>query len=143
MSKYKFSLSPKARKQAEWALESYHEDLRQLERYKLDLMPSGTANYNFTGGGRSSEPGTPTENIAIKFLTSAYILNTERCIKAVDRVLEYCDDTDKKMIELVYWSKTYTIEGAGRRANLSRSAAYYRINDILCAVALEMGLVSV
>lgn len=142
MSKYKFSLSAPVKSYVEWQLEHYHEDKRQLEQYKLDLMPAATANYNFNGGGRSSEPGNPTERAAIKMLTNPYILNTERSINAIEAVLSRCDETDIKIITMVYWKRTHTVSGAGMKAGLSQSGTYLRINKILCTVALELGLIS-
>lgn len=142
MSKYKFSLSAPVKSYVEWQLEHYHEDKRQLEQYRLDLMPASTANYNFNGGGRSSEPGNPTERAAIRMLTNPYILNTERSIKAIEAVLERCDEADKKLIELVYWKKSHTVYGAVMRVNYSTKTGYRHLNDILCSIALELGLVN-
>lgn len=142
MSKYKFSLSAPVKSYVEWQLEHYHEDKRQLEQYRLDLMPTATANYNFNGGGRASEPGNPTERAALKMATNPYILATERSIRAIDAVLERCDETEKKLVELVYWRKSHTVFGAAMKVNYSTKTAYRHINSILCSIALELGLVS-
>ena len=53
------------------------------------------------------------------------------------------DELDKKLIDLVYWKQEYTVEGAGMKIGLSRSAAYQRINKILGMIAFELGYVSV
>jgi len=142
LSKYKFSLSAPVKSYVEWQLEHYHEDKRQLEQYRLDLMPSATSNYNFNGGGRSSEPGNPTERAAIRMLTNPYILNTMRCIEAIEKTLDQCDDTDKKLIELIYWRKTHTAAGEGMVSHLSQTGVYTRLNRIHYLIALEFGLIS-
>ncbi len=142
MSKYKFSLSAPVKSYVEWQLEHYHEDKRQLEQLKSEMIPSATANYEFNGGGRASEPGNPTERAAIRMLTNPYILNTERSIKAIEAVLSRCDDADKKLIELVYWKKSHTVYGAVMRVNYSTKTGYRHLNDILCSIALELGLVN-
>jgi hypothetical protein len=51
--------------------------------------------------------------------TNPYILATERSIRAIDKVLGGCDETDIKLIELVYWRRTHTVVGASNRANIS------------------------
>ena len=142
MSKCSFSLNPKIKGYIEWQIEHYHEDKRQIEEYKKDLMPSATASYSLTAGCSKGEVGNSTEKTAIKIMSNTYILSTERSIKAIDSVLCQCDDADKLLIDLVYWRRTYTVEGAGVCIGLSRRAAYYRINKLLCAVAAEMGLIT-
>lgn len=126
----------------EWQLEHYHEDKRQLEQYRLELMPASTANYNFNGGGRSSEPGNPTERAAIKMATNPYILATERSIRAIEAVMERCDETDIKLITMVYWRRTHTVEGAAMNAHCSTNTAYAHIDKILVRIAAELGYIT-
>ena len=140
--KYKFALNPKIRGYVEWQIEHYHEDKKQLEEYRASLIPSATPSYSPAGGIQSGGVSNPTEQAGIKLATSPYILATEQTIRAVSAALEKCDDTDKKLIDLIYWRRAYTIEGAGMRIGLSRRAAYYRVNNIICIVALEMGLIN-
>lgn len=138
--RHKYTLQDGIRNHAEWVLSHYHEDKRQMEQYRQETMPSGTANYGATGGG-SSGPGDPTGRAAEKLLTSQYLITTERNIKAVERALKRCDETDMRLIELIYWDKKYNATGAGEVAGLKQNGTYKRINKILVAVALEMGLI--
>lgn len=138
--RYKFSLAPKIKGYVEWQLEHYHEDKRQMEEYKRDMMPPGIANYSGMWGG--SEPGDPTATTVERIVTSPYIITTERNVKAVDRALMACDDETKRIIDLVYWRRTHTVTGAANCINLGKTAAYDRINSAICHIALEMGLVS-
>jgi RinA family phage transcriptional activator len=140
LSKYKFDLAPKVNGFVEWQLEHYHEDKSQLEQYKNDMIPSATASYSLTGGTYSGSPGNPTERIGIKIATSPYILMTERSVKAIDVALKKCDETDKQLIELIYWKRSYTVTGAGHVIGLSQTGTYGRVNKILRLIALEMGL---
>lgn len=48
--RYKFDLSPAIKSTVEWQLQYYREDLRQLETYKRDLIPSGVQGYSPTAG---------------------------------------------------------------------------------------------
>lgn len=139
--KYKFSLQEPIKRYVEWSLEHYNEYKQELELQKDALMPCLVPSYNSMP--HSSEPGRQTENIAVRLATSAYVNNLESTIKAIDNALMNCDDIDKKLISLVYWQRAYNVIGAGIKVGLSASGAYKRINNILSAVAAEMGLVSI
>lgn len=141
--RYKFSLQPRPRNTAIWTLEHYHEDKRQMEDYKKQFIPSGTSPYSLTGGIKAGEAGRPTENAALKIASSPYLRTTEWNIAAVERALGNLDEIDIKIVDMVYWKKSHTVEGAGMKVGLSRRAAYDHINSILCRVALEMGLMSI
>ena len=143
MSKYKFALNPKIKGYVEWQLEHYHEDKKQLEEYKASMIPSATPSYSPVGGIQAGSVSNPTEQAGIKLATNPYILATERSIRAIDRILEKCDKTDTQLIRLVYWKKSYTVEGASMVVGLSRRGAYNRINKIQCLMALEMGMVNI
>ena len=142
MSRYKFALNSKIKGYVEWQIEHYQEDKKQLEQYKADMMPPITQQFSLTAGTSSGRTSDPTGTTAMRFATSAYIQSVERNIHAIEKVLSKCESADLRLIDLIYWKQTYTIEGAGLKTGFSRRAAYYRINDILCAIALEMGLVS-
>jgi len=141
--KTKFYLIQPVRDYIEWELEHYHENKRQLEEYKMDMIPSCVATYSLAQSSNHSETTDTTAQRAIKLATSPYILNTERNVKAIEAILAKCDDTDKKLINMVYWKRAYNIEGAGMVAGLSRAGAYKRVNKIIFGVALEMGLINV
>ena len=143
MSRYRFSLHPKTKDRVEWALEHYPEDKKQLEEFKNDLIPSTTQSYSLSGGVQSGSPNNPTEKTGITLATNPYIFMTEWNIRAVEAIWGRCDPADKQLIDLVYWKKSFTIEGAGMKVGLSRAGAYKRINGILCRLALEMGLVTI
>ena len=130
----------KIRGMIEWHLQHYHEYKRQLEQAKKDLMPSYTAKYD--KDPVKCGPSDTTADTAINLMSSPYILSLERSIKAIDFVLENCDETDLKLIELIYWKRSHTVAGAAAKVNLSRTPVYYRINKILRAIAVEIGLVA-
>ena len=138
--KYKPSLSPKIKGYVEWQLEHYHEDKRQLRESRQAIMPSCTANYSGMSGG--SGPSDPTGQAAERLLMSQYIQTTERNIGAVERTLLGCDECTMKLIDLVYWRRTHTVAGAAMKCHIGKTAAYDRINGVLCLLALEMGLIS-
>lgn len=139
MNRYRYALNSKVKGYIEWQLEHYKEDKKQLERYKLDIIstPSPSTDAPVQGGSIESS----TERTAMRLATSAYILSTERSLAAVEAVLAKCDETDIKLIDLVYWRRTLTVTGAGMKIGLSKSGAYNRVNRILVMIATEMGIV--
>lgn len=137
--KYKYTLQDGIKNQAEWTLSHYHEDKRQLEEYKRDNMPTCTASYSGMSGGGG--PSDPTGRTVERLMTSQYLITTERNIKAVERALKQCDETDARLIDLVYWQQRYNAVGAGEVVGLRQNGTYKRINKILVKVALEMGLI--
>lgn len=134
-------LQPRIRDFVAWQLEHYPSNRSQLESIKRDLIPSPTPTY---GGseGHSNEAHRTTEDITIQISSSAYVRNLEQTVKAIQYVIDRLDDTDLRLIELVFFKGTHTVGGASMIVNLSQSAAYNHINKILVAVALELGLVN-
>lgn len=143
MSKfYKFDLTPQVKGFVEWQLEHYREDKRELEEYKRDAIPSATPAYSLVGGCSHGVSRT-TEDVAVRIETNVYVERLERSCKAIERVLSHLCETDMKLIDLVYWKRSHTIEGAGIAVGLSKSVTYRHVNAILGLVAKEMGLISV
>ena len=141
--RYKFSLPSEIKATVEWQLRYYREDKRQLNEIKRDLIPSGVQGYSLTAGVDGGDASRTTEDIAMKMISAPYIRRLEITIDAIDRALERMDDIDKKLIELVYWRKEYTPEGAGMVVGIAKTAVYQRINKILGLIAFELGYVSV
>lgn len=141
--RYKFNLPPEIKATVEWQLRYYREDKRQLNEIKRDLIPSGVQGYSLTAGVDGGDASRTTEDIAMKMISAPYIRRLEITIDAIDRALERMDDVDKKLIELVYWRKEYTPEGAGMVVGIAKTAVYQRINKILGLIAFELGYVSV
>ena len=139
-TRYKFDLSPSIKATVEWQLQYYREDLRQLEEVKRDLIPSPVPSYSQTTGA-AGEAKRTTEDIAMRMISSPYIRRLEISCEAISRVLANLDEIDLKLIELVYWRREYTVEGAAMKIHLSKTAAYQRINKILGAIAYSLGYV--
>lgn len=139
-TRYKFDLSPSIKATVEWQLQYYREDLRQLEEVKRDLIPSPVPSYSQTTGAAGDTKRT-TEDIAMRMISSPYIRRLEISCEAISRVLSNLDEIDLKLIELVYWRREYTVEGAAMKIHLSKTAAYQRINKILGAIAYSLGYV--
>lgn len=135
-------LQPRVRDFVAWQLEHYNVNRAQLESIKRDLIPSPTPTY---GGseGHSTEAHRTTEDIMVQISSSAYVRNLEQTVKAIQYVIDRLDDTDLRLIELVYFKGTHTVDGAAMIVNLSSRTAFRHINKVLTAVALELGLINV
>ena len=142
MGRYKYSLNEKIKGHVEFQLAHYNEIKRDLAREKDVMMPSTVAKYG-NGGGRGADAARTTENIGLRMATSPYIRNLEQTAEAIGRVLSTLDTTDMKLIDMVYWKSSYTVEGAAMIAGIGKTAAYARINDILGRIAMELGYVNV
>lgn len=141
MSKYKSSMSPRVKNMVEWQLEHYWQDKQNIERYWNDNLPSPTPKYSDGSGG--GEVSRNVENTVLRISSMPYIVQTERSVKAIERVLGAAEDLDRKLISLIYWQQAYTVEGAAWAVHIGKSTAYRHINDILRKIALELGYISV
>lgn len=61
-------------------------------------------------------------------------------VDATERALLGADPVELRLVELVYWQRSHTMEGAGGVVGLSKSAAHRRINKIIKNIAREMGM---
>lgn len=125
----------------EWQLAHYWQDKQNIERYWNDNLPSPTPKYSDGSGG--GEVSRNAENTALRISSMAYIVQTERSIKAIERALGAADTTSQKLIKLVYWKRTHTVTGAAQVVNIGKTAAYNRINKLLYDIACELGYISI
>ena len=139
--RYKYKMSLKVKNTVEWQLSSYREDKRQLERAKTDMMPSAVQGYSLTAGVDGGGAKRTTEEVATKIISAPYIRRLEITIDAIERAFRCFDDTDMKLIDLIYWRRGNTVEGAGMKVGLQKSATYQRVNKVLGMIALEMGYI--
>ena len=140
MPKTKSLLTPKIKGMVEWQLEHYRDDVRTLEALKDDLIPSPVQKISSEPHSRSVSRST--ENVAERIMSHPYVLYLEKSVSAIAYVLSRCDDIDRKIIEAVYWSRAFTVEGAAQQAHIGTATAYRRVNSILTAIAIELGYVN-
>ena len=139
--KYKYRLTPPLKATVEWQLASYKADKQQLERAKHEMIPSPVQGYSLTAGVDGGEAKRTTEEVTVRMMTAPYIRRLEIQVDAIERAFRYCDSIDMKLIDLIFWRKGNTAEGAGMKVGLQKSAVYQRLNKILEKIALEMGYI--
>lgn len=79
----------------------------------------------------------------LQISSSAYVRQLEQTVAAIQYVIDRLDETDLRLIELVFFKGTHTVDGAAMIVNLSSRTAYRHINNVLTAVAMELGLINV
>lgn len=139
--RYKFSLKPEIKSTVEWELSSYRDDKRQLEKVKRDMIPSPVQGYSLTAGVDGGEAKRTTEEVTMRVISAPYIRRLEISVEAIERALTRFDSLDMKLIEMIYWRKEYTPEGAGQVVGMSKATVYRRLNKITCVVAFELGYI--
>lgn len=125
----------------EYKLEHIHQIEQEMNAYISSLMPSSTPSYSGMPGGGGGE-SRPSEELSIKLATDPYLREAEKTVRVFHNVLDNLNETDLKLIDLVYWKKTHNKEGAALACNMSKTAAYNKINNILFKLALDMGYVN-
>ena len=144
MGRTSTKLQPQIKTWCEWHLVNYRQYRKDIERYKRELIPSPTANYELAPRGKGGV-NRSTENTTLHVLADRYIWETEKVIDAVEFTLERLREDDRKLIELVYLNRNnrYTPEGAATQLCMSKSTAYRKINSTLAFLAMELGYMPV
>lgn len=89
---------------------------------------------------RSEGVGDPTLAKTIKLLTSKRLKRLSETYEAVGRVLSVLSPEQLRFVEMKYWQREYTDYGIWQRLNISKRTLYRWRDQILTAIAAEMGL---
>lgn len=142
IAKYNFTLAPALRDFIEWQLEYYHDNKRQLNSFKENMIPSQISQYGHKAGSSFDSEKRPTEDITIR-RNPEYIMEQERIINAIESVLTKLSESDMEIIRLKYWSGELTPDGIALMLNIDKSTLYYRLNNIMVEIARRLGLVNI
>lgn len=109
MARYRYTIPTPVRKLIEWELRSYTKNKRRI---------------------RTGSIGDGSDRVRQRVM---------RISEAIEGELALCDETDRRIIELVYIKNKCTPTGAAVEAYVSASEAYARINRFLAGVAERLG----
>lgn len=137
----KKKLSKQIKAYVEYRIENLQSDEKELEEYKADLL--SLKSYIATDMPSSHSKSRSVENAAVKLASDKYIIEMEKNIVIIKKVLSALDETEAALIDMVYIKKSHSVEGAALRVNLSKTAAYDRVNNILFNIAAAMGIVNI
>lgn len=135
------ALTPEVKQFVEYKLEHIQQIEKDLNEYKREMIPSPTPSYSGMPGGGGGE-SRPVENVSVRMVTDAFVMEAEKTVRAYHRVLDNLEPVDKKLIDLCYWKRSHNKEGAALLCHISKTSAYDRINAILFALAKEMGYIN-
>lgn len=118
-------------------IRGYPEDKKALAELR---KASTTQNYNANGGGAGG-PGRATESVAMRELPP----KRQSEMNAVERALAKTKrrrngDVRCKLIELVFFTENYTLQGAALKCYVSYETARLWHKEFIYTVAAEMGL---
>ncbi|MFV9511817.1 transcriptional regulator [Tepidibacillus sp. LV47] len=127
-------------KHIESELYSYHDTKKEINRLKNDIIFSSPT-PDLTGGGKSNLPGDPTGRTVTLMLTHRKIEQLELIVSAISNVYDQLPNEKKNLIKLKYWTRpqTLTWEGIARELHVSRRQAIYWRDEIVYAIAHQLG----
>jgi phage transcriptional activator, RinA family len=91
-------------KYIEHELYDYPSTKQAIRRLREEIMCGEAITDENIGGGRSSEPGRPTERIATRLLTNRRLRNLEEVTEAVEQALDQVPEDCRRVINEKYWS---------------------------------------
>lgn len=120
---------------------SYHDTLKEIQLLRDNIMFCKTETDENVGGGRSSEPGRPTEKIATRLTTHKRLTELEKVANAIEKVYTGLPETHRKLVEIKYWKRpqTLTWEGIAEKLHVSRRQAFYMRDEIVWAISEVLG----
>lgn len=106
-----------------------------------DKQSIGTT-ANYSAGPRGSGEARGTEAAAMRQLSTVKMREYEAVLKAVEAAGSVPGNGHLrvKLVEMVYFKRTHTMEGACQELHISYSTAKNYNNDFLCCIAKNFGL---
>ena len=125
-------------KYVDYELQHYEENKKELERMKLEIIEKSPQSSD--GQPRGNMCGNPTEQKAIKLVSSVAIRKIEQNIRAIERVKNTLNSEYSKFFELNYILRVGIVKTC-REANISEKTYYRWRDNIVYATGKEMGLI--
>lgn len=130
-------IDKKVYKYIDYELQHYEENKRELERLREEILDKGTTPAD--GQPRSNTTGNPTEQKAMKLVSSTALLKIERNLKAIDRVYNQLSEEYRRFFEYNYMKQVGIVKVCQEVGIEERT--YYRWKDnIIYNVGMELGL---
>lgn len=130
-------IDKKVYKYIDYELQHYDENKKELERLREEILDKGTTPAD--GQPRGNTVGNPTEQKAMKLVSSTALLKIERNLKAIDRVYNQLNEEYKRFFDYNYIKQVGIVKTCNEIPIGERT--YYNMRDkIIYAVGQEMGL---
>lgn len=135
-------LSKPAFKHIESELYFYQDTLKEIDRLRKEIMFGNSSDDENIGGGRTSEPGRPTERIATRLLTHKRLRNLEEMAEAIEYTYNALSVDHQKVIKTKYWSKKrLNWDDVSIQLNMHRNTAMKLRKDVVYLIADKIGWV--
>jgi RinA family phage transcriptional activator len=122
----------------EHELYNYDETKRELERYREEIL-EGTP---FQEVSVQTNPGNPTAQKAIKLTSSAFVVQAEKVISAIDRSLAILGDKYMELFEHKY-QKGLPWQEVALEMDIS-DRTYFRLRrELVMTVGQQLGLLNI
>ena len=120
----------------------FHDNKLKLERLRNEIISAGSISDD---SGIRSGIGDPTARKAEQLTSTNYLIELERRIKAIAKVvadIEMNQPEKLRLLELRFFThpRRYTEYGTYRSLNISRRTYYRWVNEIINSVGIELGL---
>lgn len=122
----------------EHELYSYDETKRELARYREDVL-EGT---HFPEVSVRSNPGNPTAQKAIKLTSSAFVVQAEKVISAIDRSLNILGDRHKELFKYKY-QKGLPWQEVVLEMDISDRTYFRWRRELVAMVGQQLGLLNI
>ena len=120
----------------------FHDNKLKLEQLRNEIISAGSISDD---SGIRSGIGNPTARKAEQLTSTNYLIELERRIKAIAKVvadIEMNQPEKLRLLELRFFThpRRYTDYGTYRSLFISRRTYYRWVNEIITLVGKEMGL---
>lgn len=128
-------------KYIESELYSYKDTLKEIERLRDEILYGSAEIDENVGGGRSTIPSKPTEQIATRLLTHKTLRNLEEVANAITDVYNLVSDDHRKVIELKYFKNPkLTWDDVAYQLKMHRNTAFKLRREVIHMIANKLGL---
>lgn len=118
-----------------WVIRDYPAKCEELK-----AMQNMAVTPSYSPQGHGSEASRTTELVALRGFTGQKEREYEAVRQAAEETANYRDGTFRmKFIELLFWKKTHTLEGAAMACNTSYRTARRWHTDFIMLTAENMG----
>lgn len=116
----------------------YEETKKELEQLKDEIIQSSTYQEVAVQTGTT---GDTTASKALKLVSSSVIMEMERRINVIEKVLDMFKDSPLKLelIKLKYFERRYTDIGIAQKLNISEKTFYRWKKEIIQFISMYLG----
>lgn len=128
-------------KHIESEIYSYHDTLKEIQFLRQEIMFTKENDDENIGGGRSSIPSSPTEQVATRLATHKRLNKLEEIANSIEKVYTGLPEDYQKLVRLKYWTRPQmkTWEGIAEDLHVNRATAMRWRDAVVNAVSEVLG----